>query len=339
MRRELAIEFTRVTEAAALASYKYIGRGKKELADDAAVKAMRHMLNTIDIDGEVVIGEGEIDNAPMLYIGEKVGLGGEKVEIAVDPIDGTRMVALGQENAVAVMVVSDADNLLKAPDMYMEKIMVPFTAKGAIDIDLPIIDNVRNCAQAMGKKISEMTVMTLAKPRHDNVIKELQENGVKVLAIPDGDVAGSIMVAMPEEDIDMFYGIGGAPEGVISAAIMRSLAGDMQAKLVLRSDCKGITRENLEMAKEELSRCQAMGVEVNKKLTLDELCKTDDIVMSVTGITDGTLLSGVNLKGSLAKTETLMIRGRSRTIRTIHSTHFLERKDQEIKTIIKEQNE
>ncbi len=336
MRRELAIEFTRVTEAAALASYKYIGRGKKELADDAAVKAMRHMLNTIEIDGEVVIGEGEIDNAPMLYIGEKVGLGGDKVEIAVDPIDGTRMVALGQENAVAVMVVSDHDNLLKAPDMYMEKIMVPFTAKGSIDIDLPILENVQNVATAMGKSIEQMTVMTLAKPRHDEVVKQLQDAGVKVIAIPDGDVAGSIMVAMPEADIDMFYGIGGAPEGVISAAIMKSLAGDMQAKLVLRSDCKGITSENLEMAKIELERCSQMGVEVNTKLTLDELCKSENIVMSVTGITDGGLLSGVTLNNGLAKTETLMIRGKSRTIRKIESTHFLDRKDEEIKSIIKE---
>lgn len=334
MRRELAIEFSRVTEAAALASFKYIGRGKKELADDAAVKAMRHMLNTIDIDGEVVIGEGEIDNAPMLYIGEKVGLGGEKVEIAVDPIDGTRMVALGQENAVAVMVVSDADNLLRAPDMYMEKIMVPYTATGSIDIDLPVLENVENVAKAMNKDICDMTVMTLAKPRHEKVIKELQDAGVKVIAIPDGDVAGSIMVAMPDADIDMFYGIGGAPEGVISAAIMRSLAGDMQAKLVLRSDCKGVTSENLEMAKIEADRCAQMNVEINSKLTLDDLCKRDDIVMSVTGITEGNLLDGVVLNGNLATTETLMIRGKSRTIRRIKSTHFIERKDEEIKNII-----
>ncbi len=336
MRRELALEFSRVTEAAALAAYKYVGRGKKEVADDAAVKAMRHMLNTIEIDGEVVIGEGEIDNAPMLYIGEKVGLGGDKVEIAVDPIDGTRMVALGQENAVAVMVVSDEGNLLRAPDMYMEKIMVPYTAKGVIDIDLPVLENVKNTARAMGKKIEEMTVMTLAKPRHDKVIKQLQEAGVKVIAIPDGDVAGSIMVAMPEANIDMFYGIGGAPEGVISAAIMRSLAGDMQAKLVLRTDCKGMCAENIKLAEVEARRCEEMNVAVNSKLTLEKLCKSDNIVMSVTGITDGTLLAGTKVNGNLATTETLMIRGKSRTIRTIKSTHFLERKDQEIKNIIKE---
>lgn len=338
MRRELALEFSRVTEAAALAAHQYIGRGKKELADDAAVKAMRHMLNTIEIDGEVVIGEGEIDNAPMLYIGEKVGVGGDKVEIAVDPIDGTRMVALGQENAVAVMVVSDCDNLLKAPDMYMEKIMVPYTAKGVIDIDLPIIENVKNVAKAMGKELNQMTVMTLAKPRHDDVIVELQNNDVKVIAIPDGDVAGSIMVAMPDADIDMFYGIGGAPEGVISAAIMRSLAGDMQAKLITRVNCKGVCEENIKLSKEEEKRCAQMGVATNTKLTLDDLCKNDNIVMSVTGITEGNLLSGVKLSGKLATTETLMIRGKSRTIRKIESTHFLERKDKEIKNIIKEKN-
>lgn len=336
MRRELAIEFTRVTEAAALASYKFIGRGKKELADDAAVKAMRHMLNTTEITGEIVIGEGEIDNAPMLYIGEKVGLGGDEVDIAVDPIDGTRMVALGQENAVAVMVVSDKDVLLKAPDMYMEKIMVPYVAKGVIDINLPILDNVKAVANATNKSISEMTVMTLAKPRHQEVIAQLQNAGVKVIAIPDGDVAGSILVAMPDANIDMFYGIGGAPEGVISAAIMRALNGDMQAKLILRNDCKGRTSENNEIAEIEKKRCDSMGVVVNTKLTLDQLCKNDNIVMSVTGITDGTLLKGVEMHNGLATTQTLMIRGKTRTIRKVESTHFIERKDQEIKNLIKE---
>lgn len=336
MRRELAIEFTRVTEAAALASFRYIGRGKKELADDAAVKAMRHMLNTTEISGEIVIGEGEIDNAPMLYIGEKVGLGGDQVDIAVDPIDGTRMVALGQENAVAVMVVSDKDVLLKAPDMYMEKIMVPYVAKGVIDIDLPILENVKAVAAASDKKIEDMTVMTLAKPRHQQVIADLQQAGVKVIAIPDGDVAGSILVAMPDANIDMFYGIGGAPEGVISAAIMRALDGDMQAKLILRNNCKGRTPENNQLALVEAKRCQDMNVEVETKLVLNQLCKNDNIVMSVTGITDGTLLKGVSCENGLASTETLMIRGKTRTIRKIISTHFIERKDQEIKNLIKE---
>lgn len=334
MKREYALEFTRVTEAAALACSSWIGKGDKNAADEAAVSAMRYMLNTVDIDGEIVIGEGEIDEAPMLYIGEKVGCGTDQVEIAVDPIDGTRMIALGQENAVAVMVVANPGVLLKAPDMYMEKIMVNYKAKGVIDIDKSMLENVQAVATALNKEINEMTVMTLAKPRHDKVISELQSNGVKVIAIPDGDVAGSIMVAMPSEEIDMFYGIGGAPEGVISAAIMKSLDGDMQAKLILRDQCKGDSEENVKLAAIERQRCDEMNVKVNEKLTLDQLCKNDNVVMSITGITNGTLLNGVKIKGEVGLTETILIRGKSRTIRKIQSTHFIDRKDYEIQKLI-----
>lgn len=335
MNRELALEFTRVTEAAALASAKYIGRGKKELADEAAVKAMRLTLNSTAISGKITIGEGEIDEAPMLYIGEEVGCGGPNVEIAVDPIDGTRMVALGQENAVAVMVVAEPNILLHAPDMYMEKLMVSYEARGQIDIDLPISENVKNVASHLKRELSSLTVMTLAKPRHEKVIKELQDLGVRVIAIPDGDVAGSILVAMPESEVDMFYGIGGAPEGVISSAIMQSLDGDMQAKLILRSECKGQTEENVKLDTVEVKRCQEMGVKINQKLTLTDLCAGDNIIMSVTGITDGNLLAGVKIRDeNFATTETLLIRGKSRTIRRINSTHFLKRKDKALYQII-----
>lgn len=330
MRRELAMEFSRVTEAAALTSYKWIGKGKKEMADDAAVTAMRHTLNQIEFSGEVVIGEGEIDEAPMLYIGEKVGLGGDAVDIAVDPIDGTRMVALGQENAVAVMVLADQGTLLKAPDMYMEKVMVSSAGKGSIDIDLSMEVNLENLAKALDKEVSELTVMTLFKPRHEVMIKRMQEMGVKVVAIPDGDVAGSVQVAMPNSGIDMFYGIGGAPEGVISAAIMRSMDGEMQAKLVTRSDAKGSNAENDKLSRIELSRLRQLEIEANKKLTLDELASSDNLIVTITGITDGTLLEGVNVEGNLATTETLLIRGKTRTIRRINSTHYIDRKDEEI---------
>ncbi len=335
MRRELAMEFSRVTEAAALATYKWIGTGKKEVADDAAVSAMRHMLNTIEFSGEVVIGEGEIDEAPMLYIGEKVGLGGEKVDIAVDPIDGTRMVALGQENAVAVMVLADSDTLLKAPDMYMEKIMVAKDGKGAIDIDLSIAENIKNLAEQLNKQIDELTVMTLFKPRHEQTIKDLQALGVKVIAIPDGDVAGSVQVAMPNSGIDMFYGIGGAPEGVISAAIMRAMDGDMQAKLLTRSNAKGSNAENDKLSRIELNRLNDLGLVEGKKLELNDLASDDNVIVTITGITEGSLLKGVKVDGNLAETETLLIRGKTRTIRRINSTHYIDRKDQVIYELMK----
>lgn len=331
MKRELALEISRVTEAAALASAKLVGHGKKDEADQNAVKAMRHILSEIDITSEIVIGEGEIDEAPMLYIGEKIGNGTQEVDIAVDPIDGTRMLALGQENAVSVIVAAPKNTLLKAPDMYMEKLMVSYKAKGAIDIDLSIEENLKTIAVKLKKRLEDLTVLTLYKERHFEVIENIQNLGVKVIAIPDGDVAGSIKIGMPGSGIDVFYGIGGAPEGVISAAIMQALDGDMQAKLIPRDECKGKTIENTLIAEKELRRCNAMGVQVNKKLTIDDLCSTDNIIMSVTGITEGTLLDGVKFNGDYAETETLLIRGKTRTIRKINSTHFMQRKNKFIK--------
>ncbi len=335
MKRNIALEVSRVTEAAALASYPWIGKGKKEFADKAAVDAMRHVLSTIDITGEVVIGEGEIDEAPMLYIGEKIGTGTENVEIAVDPIDGTRMVALGQENAVAVIVIAEPNVLFKAPDMYMEKLMVSREAKGSIDIDDSLTENVKRVASVLKKDLSDMKVMTLAKPRHEKVIKELQELGVSVIAVPDGDVACSILVAMPNEEIDVFYGIGGAPEGVISAAIIKSLDGDMQARLILRNECKDDNLENQNIAKIENERCEKLGLQVGSKITINELCKNENIIMSITGITNGTLLDGVKVSNGIATTQTLMIRGKTRTIRTITSEHFLDKKDKKLIEIMK----
>ncbi len=198
MKRELAIEFSRVTEAAALAGYKWLGRGDKNAADGAAVHAMRIMLNKVDIDGRIVIGEGEIDEAPMLYIGEQVGSGqGDAVDIAVDPIEGTRMTAMGQSNALAVLAVGDRGTFLHAPDMYMEKLVVGPAARGAIDLNLPLAENLRNVAARLSKPLSQLTVIVLAKPRHDGVIAQMQQLGVRVFAIPDGDVAASILTCMP----------------------------------------------------------------------------------------------------------------------------------------------
>lgn len=297
MKRELAIEFSRVTEAAALAGYKWLGRGDKNTADGAAVNAMRIMLNLINIDGTIVIGEGEIDEAPMLYIGEKVGTGnGDAVDIAVDPIEGTRMTAMGQANALAVMAVGDKGCFLNAPDMYMEKLIVGPGAKGAIDLNLPLAENLRNVAAALNKPLAELTVTILAKPRHDAVIAELQQSGVRVFAIPDGDVAASILTCMPDSEVDVLYGIGGAPEGVVSAAVIRALDGDMQGRLLARHDVKGDTAENRRIGENELARCKEMGIEAGKVLRLDEMARSDNVVFSATGITKGDLLDGITRK-------------------------------------------
>ncbi|EBL0900391.1 class II fructose-bisphosphatase [Salmonella enterica] len=315
MRRELAIEFSRVTEAAALAGYKWLGRGDKNTADGAAVNAMRIMLNQVNIDGTIVIGEGEIDEAPMLYIGEKVGTGhGDAVDIAVDPIEGTRMTAMGQANALAVLAVGDKGCFLNAPDMYMEKLIVGPGAKGAIDLNLPLADNLRNIADALGKPLGDLTVTILAKPRHDEVIAEMAKLGVRVFAIPDGDVAASILTCMPDSEVDVLYGIGGAPEGVVSAAVIRALDGDMQGRL--------------------LARCKAMGIEAGKALCLGDMARSDNVIFSATGITKGDLLEGISRKGHIATTETLLIRGKSRTIRRIQSIHYLDRKDPDVQAHI-----
>ncbi|HIF5507548.1 TPA: class II fructose-bisphosphatase [Pasteurella multocida] len=324
MNRALAIEFSRVTEAAALAGFAWLGRGDKEAADNAAVQAMRLMLNQV-----------EIDEAPMLYIGEKVGNGkGEQISIAVDPIEGTRMTAMGQANALSVLAAGGKETFLKAPDMYMEKLVVGPEVKGMVDLNLPLEQNLRRVASKMGKLLSQLTVITLDKPRHHEMIKRMQQLGVKVLAIPDGDVAASILCCLPDGGVDMLYGIGGAPEGVIAAAAVRALGGDMQARLLPRDHVKGDTPENQALAAEEIRRCQEMGIEVNQVLKLEDLVRDDNLVFSATGITNGDLLKGIHRKGNLATTETLLIRGRSRTIRRIQSVHYLDRKDTALYRII-----
>ncbi|TXR54756.1 class II fructose-bisphosphatase [Reinekea thalattae] len=335
MHRDLAFNFSRVTEAAALAGYSWLGRGDKNKADAAAVEVMRAMLNKVEFDGEIVIGEGEIDEAPMLYIGEKVGTGvGDACDIAVDPIEGTRMTAMGQANAVAVMAVGEKGSFLKAPDMYMEKLVVGPQARGVIDLDKPLQDNVTAVAKALGKELSELVVVTLAKPRHDDAIKEMQAMGVRVFALPDGDVAASILTCMPESDVNMMYCVGGAPEGVVSAAVIRALGGDMQGRLMLRKDAKGEDEESIRLSQLEATRCEQMGVSPGRIYQLHEMASSDNVIFSATGITKGDLLEGVKRKGELATTETLLIRGKCRTIRKIQSTHYLNRKDEDIKNTI-----
>ena len=296
---------------------------------------MRFVLNQIEIDGEIVIGEGEIDEAPMLYIGERVGCGGDGVDIAVDPIDGTRMTAMGQNNAVAVLAAGDKGCFLKAPDMYMEKLIVGAKAKGAIDLNLSLEENLQRVAQALGKPLQRLTVITLAKPRHDAAITMMQQMGVRVFAIPDGDVAASVLTCLPDNEVDLLYCIGGAPEGVVSAAVVRALDGDMQGRLLPRHEVKGNTDENRRLGAEEVARCDKMGIQVGHVYRLEEMSKTDNVIISVTGITKGDLLDGITSDGVLATTETLLIRGKSRTIRRIHSTHYLERKDAEIQQLLR----
>lgn len=334
MKRDLAMAFSRVTEGAALAGYKWLGRGDKNAADGAAVEVMRTLLNQTEIQGEVVIGEGEIDEAPMLFIGEKVGLGGDEVDIAVDPIEGTRMTAMGQSNALAVLAAGEKGSFLKAPDMYMEKLVVGPGAKGCIDLNKPLKENLENIAQALGKSLDTLVVTTLAKPRHDAVIAEMQQMGIRVFAVPDGDVAASILTCMPDSEVDVMYCIGGAPEGVVSAAVIRALDGDMHGRLLPRHQVKGDTEDNRIWGASELERCKLMGVEANVVLKMEDMARSDNIIFSATGITKGDLLEGISRKGHIATTETLLVRGRCRTIRRIKSIHYLERKDSEIRDII-----
>ncbi|VEN34644.1 unnamed protein product [Callosobruchus maculatus] len=218
--------------------------------------------------------------------------------------------------------------------MYMEKLIVGPGAKGAIDLSLPLDANLRNIAAALGKPLSELTVTILAKPRHDATIAYLQTLGVRVFAIPDGDVAASILTCMPDSEVDVLYGIGGAPEGVVSAAVIRALDGDMQARLLPRHEVKGDSDENRRIGEDELARCAAMGIEANKVLALNEMARSDNVVFSATGITKGDLLDGITRKGNMATTETLLIRGKSRTIRRIQSIHYLDRKDPDVQTHI-----
>lgn len=325
MKREYALEFSRVTEAAALACISEVGRGNKEEADQLAVNAMRDALQKMNFQSEIIIGEGEIDNAPMLYIGEKLGNGGAEIDIAVDPIDGTRMVAMGQPNAIAVLAAGEKGAFMQAPDMYMEKLVVNSAARGIINLNNSLEQNLIEIAKAYGKKIEELKVMTLAKPRHDKAIALMHKLGVKVYAIPDGDVAATLLVCLPSEGIDVFYGIGGAPEGVISATLVSALDGDMQTRLLTRSEVKGKSPENDLISISERERCGEMSCKINEVIPLSQLVKSENVIFSATGITGGNLLQGVKMldAGKFATTETLLIRGKTGTIRKIHSTHII----------------
>lgn len=325
-----SLDWIEITEAAAIAGHSWLGRGDKNAADQAAVSAMRYLLNKTAIAGEIVIGEGEIDDAPMLYIGEKVGTGGRAIDIAVDPIEGTRMTAMGQGNAITVLAAAAKGSLLKAPDMYMDKLATGPGGKGAIDISKPLLDNLHSLARALGKKVSDLTVATLAKPRHEDRIRQMRKVGVRVFEIPDGDVALALMAALPENPVDLMMSIGGAPEGVIAAAAMRALGGDMQTRLVLRDDAKGASDENRQWSRLETERCQALGLTPGEPMALTQLASSDDVLFAATGITQGDLLNGIQTHQGLVTCESLLIRGKQGDWRKVTTTQKLERLPAEI---------
>lgn len=317
MDRNLALNMVRVTEAAALASAKFLGRGDKEAADQAAVDGMRKMFDTLNIDGTVVIGEGEIDEAPMLYIGEKIGKGNTslKVDIAVDPVDGTTAVAKGLSNAIAVVAIAPEGCLLHAPDMYMDKIAVGPEAKGKIDINAPVEENLKAVAKALDKDISELTVTILDRKRHEEVIKQVREAGARIKLFSDGDVATAISTCIPDSGIDMMIGIGGAPEGVIAAAALKCMGGEFQAKLTPYTE-------------EEIKRCKSMGIcDVNNVLHMEDLVKGNEVFFAATGISNGDILKGVTyFSGNKAKTHSMVTRGETGTIRFVEAIHKLDDK-------------
>ncbi|WP_209125761.1 class II fructose-bisphosphatase [Alkalihalobacillus sp. BA299] len=316
MDRELALEIVRVTEAAALASAQWLGRGKKNEADDAATTAMRTMFDSVNCNGEVVIGEGELDEAPMLYIGEKVGSGnGPEVDIAVDPLEGTSIVAKGHPNAMAVIAVADKGTLLHAPDMYMEKIAVGPKAAGLVRIDDPIEKTIDIIAKMTNKRIHDVTVIIQERERHAELIERVRQKGARVKLFGDGDVGASIATALPHTGIDLFIGTGGAPEGVISAAAIKALGGDMQARLKPQDE-------------DEFERCKRMGLEdPHQILTLDDLVRGDDAIFAATGVSSGELLQGVRfLGGDLVETDSIVMRAKTKTVRYIKAHHHLEYK-------------
>ncbi len=315
MDRNLALEAVRVTEAAALAASKLVGRGDEKAADKAAVDAMRDALNSLAINGRVVIGEGERDEAPMLYIGEEVGAGGPEVDIALDPLEGTTITAKGGQNALAVMAITDKDGFLHAPDTYMEKMAVGNgIPESVLDLDAPIEQVLKNIAKVKSAKVEDLLVCVLDRPRHDDIIRQIREAGARITLIPDGDVSAVIATNEPETGIDFYVGTGGAPEGVLAAAALQCVGGAMLGRLVFRND-------------DEKARADKWGIkDYNKIYTTDELAKPDNVMFSATGVTSGPMLQGVRRYANGAVTHSIVMRSKSGTTRYIKSTHNFNRK-------------
>lgn len=309
MDRTLSLEFARVVEAAALRSGRLLGRGQKDEADGLAVDAMRQAFDSVRISGTVVIGEGEIDEAPMLYIGEHVGAGGPEVDIAVDPIEGTNLIAKGQNGAIAVMAIAEKGGLLHAPDMYMEKICVGPRGAGAIDITKSLTENIQNVAAKMGRKVDEINLVMLDRERHYGLMKEARDLGARIMLISDGDVNPAMECCIEGSGVHMVVGTGGAPEGVLAAAVLKCAGGDMQARLKPGNE-------------EEIRRCHEMGVkDVNQVLTLDDLVRTDDVIFAATAITRGNLLNPIQYFPGGARTHTIVMRSKTGTVRFLDTIH------------------
>ena len=314
MDRTLALEFVRVTEAAALKSGRLCGRGAKDAADQLAVDGMRQTFDTVPISGTVVIGEGEIDEAPMLYIGERVGAGGEEVDIAVDPIEGTNLIAKGQNGAIAVLAIAPKGGLLHAPDMYMEKLCVGPRAKGVIDLNESMTENLRRVAAKMERAIDDLTVVMLDRERHQGLMDECRAAGARIRLITDGDVNPAMECGLEGSGIHMVVGTGGAPEGVLAAAALKCTGGDMQARLKPATD-------------EEICRCHEMGItDLNKVLTIDDLVSGDDVIFSATAITEGNVLSSIKYFPGGARTHSVVMRYKTGTVRFVDTIHRLDKK-------------
>ena len=317
MDRTLSLEFARVVEAAALRSGRLLGRGQKDAADGLAVDAMRQAFDSVRISGTVVIGEGEIDEAPMLYIGEHVGAGGPEVDIAVDPIEGTNLIAKGQNGAIAVMAIAEKGGLLHAPDMYMEKLCVGPRGAGAINITKSLTENIKNVAAKMERNVDEITLVMLDRERHQGLMKEAREVGARIMLISDGDVNPAMECCIEGSGVHMVVGTGGAPEGVLAAAALKCVGGDMQARLKPETE-------------EEIRRCHEMGIaDVNQVLTLNDLVRTDDVIFAATAITRGNLLNPIQYFPGGARTHTIVMRSKTGTVRFLDTVHM----DHKLKTL------
>ncbi len=316
MDRNFALEFVRVSEAAALAASRFMGRGNEMAADHAAVEAMRRAFDSIHFSGTVKIGEGERDEAPMLYIGERVGSrkeGAPQLDLAVDPLEGTTITAKGGPNALAVIAVAEEGKFLHAPDTYMNKIAVGPDARDAISLEATPTENLRNIARAKKCEVSDLTVVVMDRPRHEDLIREIRSAGARIWMISDGDVQAALATAMPETGVDVLMGIGGAPEGVIAAAALRCIGGNFQGQLCFRND-------------KEKARAKAMGInDFNKIYKIEELA-AGNVMFCATGVTDGSMLRGVKYFGGGAKTHSLVMRSETGTVRFVEAHHDLRRK-------------
>lgn len=315
MDRNLALEFIRATEAAALDAARWVGRGDNKCADEAAVEAMRNLLKTVTIKGTVVIGEGERDEAPMLYIGEEVGVGhGMELDIAVDPLEGTNLTARGDFNAMTVLAAAPKGKLLHAPDTYMDKIAVGPQAAGVVDLDAPVKENLQAIADKLGKKLDDLTVIALDRERNQHYLDEVRKAGARIRLIRDGDVAGAIAPALPDSGVDILLGIGAAPEGVLAATALKCLGGDIQGRLKFRN-------------KEEEERAKKMGIDdLERKYGRDDLVKGDKAMFAATGVTDGTILKGVRYVSHGANTHSIVMRAKTKTVRFIEAHHHFSHK-------------